>query len=163
MDKASVRKASDELFAALENCSTVTPLRERYPDITIDSAYQVSLDLLKKRLARGEKLIGKKIGVTSKAVQDMLNVRQPDFGFLTDRMVFSDTVPLSGNMIQPKAEGEIAFIMKDTLKARVLLSRMCSMPQSLLCPVSKLWIRVSLIGKSPLKIPWQITRPAVFL
>jgi 2-oxopent-4-enoate/cis-2-oxohex-4-enoate hydratase len=116
MDKASVLKASEELFAALENRSTVTPLRERYPDITIDSAYQVSLDLLAKRQARGEKLIGKKIGVTSKAVQDMLNVHQPDFGFLTDRMVFADEVPISGNLIQPKAEGEIAFIMRDTLK-----------------------------------------------
>lgn len=115
MDKNSISKASTELFDGLNNLQQVPPLAQRYPDITIDSAYQISLQILEKRKARGEVVIGKKIGVTSKAVQNMLNVHQPDFGFLTDTMMHNEEVPISGNLIQPKAEGEIAFIMKKTL------------------------------------------------
>ena len=58
------------------------------PGITIDDAYRISRRMLERRLADGERVIGKKIGVTSKAVQRMLDVHQPDFGFLTDAMVF---------------------------------------------------------------------------
>jgi 2-oxopent-4-enoate/cis-2-oxohex-4-enoate hydratase len=60
----------------------------------------------------------KKIGVTSKAVQDMLGVRQPDFGFLTDRMWIPDggTVTIAETMIQPRAEAEIALVLKSGLK-----------------------------------------------
>ena len=116
MNSDSIKSASNELFDALNKRQSVAPLKQRYPDIDIDSAYLISLDLLEKRKARGEVVIGKKIGVTSKPVQDMLNVHQPDFGFLTDKMIFTDEVPISQHMIQPKAEGEIAFIMKKSLK-----------------------------------------------
>jgi len=115
MNQEQILSASDELYQALRNKTTVTPLRERYPTISIDSAYQISLQLLAKRIAAGEKVIGKKIGVTSKAVQDMLNVYQPDFGFLTDKMIFSDQIPISNTLIQPRAEGEIAFLLKKPL------------------------------------------------
>jgi 2-oxopent-4-enoate/cis-2-oxohex-4-enoate hydratase len=65
----------------------------------------------------GERIVGKKIGVTSKPVQEMLKVFQPDFGFLTDAMEFPDAavISIAGNMIQPKAEGEIAFRLKKDL------------------------------------------------
>jgi len=71
--------------------------------------------MLECRLSAGEKIIGKKIGATSKAVQNMLGVFQPDFGYLTDKMVYSDEMPISQLLIQPKAEGEIAFVLKRDL------------------------------------------------
>ncbi|WP_454558693.1 fumarylacetoacetate hydrolase family protein [Parapedomonas caeni] len=57
--------------------------------------------------------MGKKIGVTSKAVQDMLGVHQPDFGFLTDRMwIDGETIDIAAHgLIQPRAEAEIAFVL----------------------------------------------------
>ena len=69
---------------------TVPPLSGRGLDLDIDDAYRVSLALLERRLADGERVIGKKIGATSRAVQDMLGVRQPDFGFLTASMQVPD-------------------------------------------------------------------------
>jgi len=62
--------------------------------------------------------VGKKIGVTSKPVQDMLGVFQPDFGFLTDTMEFPDgaEIPIAGHLIQPRAEGEIAFRLSKDLQ-----------------------------------------------
>ena len=71
-----------------------------------------------RRLRDGERVVGKKIGVTSKAVQDMLGVHQPDFGFLTDRMGYADggTIRIADAMIQPRAEAEIAFILRSGLR-----------------------------------------------
>lgn len=112
MDKKLIKSLGDELYSALVGQSTVKPLTERYPDISIEDAYHISLQILERRLAAGEKMVGKKIGVTSKAVQNMLNVHQPDFGFLTDKMVYSGEMPVSEKLIQPKAEGEIAFVLK---------------------------------------------------
>jgi len=115
MNQESIKNCGNELYEAMINRSTVSPLTERFPDITIEDAYYISLQMLNRRLEAGEKVIGKKIGVTSKAVQNMLNVHQPDFGFLTDKMVFSDEMPISEKLIQPKAEGEIAFVLKKDL------------------------------------------------
>lgn len=109
---------ADELYRALIERRTVPPLRTRDPSLTIDDAYAISLGILARRQKAGEKVIGKKIGVTSKAVQDMLGVHQPDFGFLTDRMSVENggTIKIAERMIQPRAEAEIALILKEDLK-----------------------------------------------
>lgn len=105
-----------ELFGALREGRTVPPLIARDSDLTIDDAYRISLDFLARRRAEGERVVGKKIGVTSKAVQDMLGVNQPDFGFLTDWMhVEGDIDVAAKKLIQPRAEAEIAFILKEGL------------------------------------------------
>lgn len=109
----------DELFAALRSRSVLEPLTNRETGIDIDDAYRISLRFLERRTAEGEKIVGKKIGVTSKPVQDMLGVHQPDFGFLTDRMWVGNGSSVSlakAGLIQPRAEGEIAFVLKKDLK-----------------------------------------------
>ncbi|MGO9602182.1 MAG: fumarylacetoacetate hydrolase family protein [Candidatus Binataceae bacterium] len=114
MDEGTIRALGGELFTALTSRSTVAPLTERYPEITIDDAYRISTDLLKRRIVDGERVVGKKIGLTSRAVQDMLGVHQPDFGFLTNTMAYADGATLSlskTGLIQPRAEGEIAFVL----------------------------------------------------
>lgn len=119
MDAHLIKALGDELFNALRGRHTVAPLTRRYPQITLEQAYQISLHLLQRREAIGEQVIGKKIGVTSRAVQDMLDVRQPDFGFLTDAMQVEDGCDVSlarYNLIQPRAEGEIAFILNQDLQ-----------------------------------------------
>jgi 2-oxopent-4-enoate/cis-2-oxohex-4-enoate hydratase len=119
LDLSTIEALGDQLFAALRQHRTIPPLTGSHPGITIDDAYRISLRLLRRREQEGERVIGKKIGVTSKPVQDMLNVHQPDFGFLTDVMQFDDgaTVSLSqSGMIQPRAEGEIAFMLKSSLQ-----------------------------------------------
>jgi 2-oxopent-4-enoate/cis-2-oxohex-4-enoate hydratase len=115
MNQDDIKKCGDELYEAMLNRTTLTPLTERYADINIDDAYYISLQMLSRRLADGENIIGKKIGVTSKVVQNMLNVHQPDFGYLTDKMVFGEEIPISQTLIQPRAEGEIAFVLKKDL------------------------------------------------
>jgi 2-oxopent-4-enoate/cis-2-oxohex-4-enoate hydratase len=118
LDTQRLHDLGDELFRALRSRTVLSPLTEREPSITIDDAYRISQRLLERRVAEGGKVIGKKIGVTSKPVQDMLGVHQPDFGFLLDAMAVPDagTISLSRDrLIQPRAEGEIAFFLKKDL------------------------------------------------
>lgn len=94
----------------------VPPLIEQDSKLTVDDAYTISLDFLARRRKDGERVVGKKIGVTSKAVQDMLGVHQPDFGFLTDWMHVTGDIDVAAKaLIAPRAEAEIAFILKNGL------------------------------------------------
>jgi len=117
LEASRIEALGDELYDALTQRRMIDPLTEREPDITIEDAYHISLRMVNRRVQAGEHIIGKKIGVTSKAVQNMLNVHQPDFGYLTDRMVYGngDEMPVSELLIQPRAEGEIAFMLKRDL------------------------------------------------
>ena len=119
MDAHLINTLGDELFNALRSRQTLAPLTRRYPQITLEQAYRISLRFLQRRETLGEQVIGKKIGVTSRAVQEMLDVHQPDFGFLTNAMQVEDGCDVSlarYNLIQPRAEGEIAFILGEDLQ-----------------------------------------------
>lgn len=107
----------DELYEALRTRRAIDPLTEREAGLSIDDAYFVSMRMLERRKADGERVIGKKIGVTSKSVQAMLDVHQPDFGYLTDAMLCANgaDVPVSEQLIAPRAEGEVAFLLKHDL------------------------------------------------
>lgn len=106
---------SEALFVSWKARTTIAPLRDR-ADLTLEHAYRIQQGFIERRLAAGETIVGKKIGVTSKAVQDLLGVRQPDFGQLTSGMVVQNGAKLDvGQMIQPKAEAELAFVLKEDL------------------------------------------------
>ena len=118
MDQEKIEQLGDELYQALRGGHTVVPLTDRESDIQIEDAYHISLRMVNRRVEDdGEKIVGKKIGVTSKPVQEMLGVFQPDFGFLTNTMEYPNgaEIPVAGNLIAPKAEGEIAFRLKKDL------------------------------------------------
>ena len=118
MAKINTETLASQLYSALKGSYCLHPLTESYPEISIDDAYNISLKLLEKRIKEGERVIGKKIGVTSKVVQEMLGVKQPDFGFLTSAMHIPNksVVNIKESLIQPRAEGEIAFILSKDLK-----------------------------------------------
>lgn len=113
IDKSLVGR---NLWEALKKRSPMPPLIDTYPGLSIDDAYEISRAMLAAREADGEIVVGKKIGVTSKPVQDMLGVHQPDFGFLTDAMQVRDGKVDCSKLIAPRAEAEIAFRLKADLK-----------------------------------------------
>lgn len=117
MNDETIQKYGDELYVAWLERRTVAPLLEREPEITLADAYRIQLRYIERRVGAGETVVGKKIGVTSKPVQDFLGVFQPDFGQLTSGMVHEegDTIDL-GTLIQPKAEAELAFVLKADLQ-----------------------------------------------
>jgi 2-oxopent-4-enoate/cis-2-oxohex-4-enoate hydratase len=111
-----IDRLGDRLFTAQREAQAIAPLTESHPLLTLEQAYGIQQRLISRRLDSGERIIGKKIGVTSQAVMDMLGVNQPDFGQLTDAMVVEQGASVSiSRLIQPKAEGEIAFVLKHDL------------------------------------------------
>ena len=135
MDKTKIEQYGDELYQALIERKAIDPLTDREPAITIEDAYQIQLRMIQRRLDAGETVVGKKIGVTSKVVMDMLKVNQPDFGQMTSGMVFNEGEPIrTDTMIAPRAEAEVAFVLKRDLMgpgvtaADVLRATDCVMP-----------------------------------
>jgi len=116
MQADQITICGDELFDAWRERRTLSPLLERFPGIRAEDAYQIQSRYVARRLQAGETIVGKKIGVTSKPVQDFLGVFEPDFGQLTSGMVCneSDGISLDG-LIQPKAEAELAFVLERDL------------------------------------------------
>ena len=116
MDKAKIQHYGNELYQALLDRKAVDPLTDREPSITIEDAYEIQLRMIQRRLDAGETIVGKKIGVTSKVVMDMLKVNQPDFGQMTSGMVFNEGEAIrADSLIAPRAEAEVAFVLKRDL------------------------------------------------
>ena len=116
MDDEAIRRFGDELYDAWLHRRVVSPLLERAPDMSLEDAYAIQLRVVNRRVGAGETIIGKKIGLTSKAIQDFLGVYEPDFGHLTSGMVYDEEQGIDlGQLIQPKAEAELAFVLKKDL------------------------------------------------
>lgn len=135
MVPADIQKYGDELYEALATRRAIAPLTDRIDDISIEDAYRIQERMIQHRLDKGETIIGKKVGVTSKAVMDMLDVRQPDFGMLLSTMVYSEGEAIPADtLIAPRAEAEVAFVLKRDLDgpgvtaADVLRATECVMP-----------------------------------
>lgn len=109
-------RAAADLLQAEKTLDQIGLLTLRHPEMGMDDAYEVQNAIYRAKLSEGRKVIGWKIGLTSKAMQYALNIDIPDSGILFDDMLFQtgDTVP-AGRFIQPRIEAEIAFVMKAPL------------------------------------------------
>ncbi|MCA2012991.1 2-oxo-hepta-3-ene-1,7-dioic acid hydratase [Cereibacter sphaeroides] len=104
------------LYEAERDGRQIGLLSLAYPGMTLDDAYAVQAALVAHRKAAGRQVIGWKIGLTSRAMQDALKIDTPDSGVLFDDMLFADGVEVpAGRYIQPRIEAEIAFLMKAPL------------------------------------------------
>ena len=114
---AQVKELADALWDAEQTHNYVSPLTERYADISAEDAYRVQQVVLDRKLAGGKRIVGKKVGLTSAAMQQMLGIDQPDYGMIFEDMVFEDGVELSVSALhQPRVEPEITFYLKSTLR-----------------------------------------------
>ena len=110
-------KLAFELLTAEKDCTPIGTLTDAYPDLTVIDAYRIQKAGIEMKLAQGRKIIGKKIGLTSRGMQQLLGVNEPDYGQLLDNMLIPEGMPCSrGELLQPKIEGELAFILKEDLE-----------------------------------------------
>lgn len=110
------RELADELWEADRSAKPVAPLTDRHPDLDIADAYAIQTVNIERRTAAGQRVIGRKVGLTAKPMQRMLGVDEPDFGVLTDEMVVEDGDLIDlGRLVQPRVEAELAFVMGEDL------------------------------------------------
>lgn len=109
-------QAAADLLKAEETGTQIGLLSARHPKMTMDDAYAVQNAISRAKLDQGRKVIGWKIGLTSKAMQYALNIDIPDSGILFDDMLFDNGAQVpKGRFIQPRIEAEIAFVMKSAV------------------------------------------------
>jgi 2-keto-4-pentenoate hydratase len=108
----AVENAARRLLAAADSGTPCAPVRDLIGAEDVHAAYAVQEKLTANRLAQGGVVVGRKIGLTSPAVQRQLRVDQPDFGVLFSDMQIEENEPISMNrLLQPKVEAEIAFVL----------------------------------------------------
>jgi 2-keto-4-pentenoate hydratase len=112
-----IRDKAQALLQAEESRHPISPLTLEYPDLSIEDAYKIQLSIIEAKKTKGAFVVGKKAGVTSKAMQLMLGVNEPDFGYLLNDMLVNEGESIqAAKLIQPKVEPEIAFVLRQDLK-----------------------------------------------
>ncbi|NLT07065.1 MAG: 4-oxalocrotonate decarboxylase [Solirubrobacterales bacterium] len=107
---------ADRLAAAVEQVTDIERFTATEPDLTIEQAYDVQWRGIERRLAAGERIVGAKLGLTSRAKQRQMSVDDPLYGWLTDAMVHEAATPLPlDRLIHPRVEPEIAFLLGEEL------------------------------------------------
>ncbi|MFV0318092.1 MAG: 2-oxo-hepta-3-ene-1,7-dioic acid hydratase [Microthrixaceae bacterium] len=117
LDSALTGDLAEELYRARAEVRTVTQLSRRYPAMDIDDAYSVQRSLVSLMVADGRQVVGRKVGLTSKVMQRAMGIDEPDYGVLTDDMVFADGAEIPhGAFNYPRVELELAFVMAESLE-----------------------------------------------
>ncbi len=117
LDQATIARLAEHLENAELQAHDVVKITDEHPDMDWDDAYAIQAEILRRKLARGNRVVGLKAGLTSHAKMKQMGVDTPCFGFLVDYFSVADggEVKIS-ELIHPKVEPEIAFVLKRALK-----------------------------------------------
>ncbi|MFI5536040.1 2-keto-4-pentenoate hydratase [Nocardia sp. NPDC051900] len=103
---------ADELERAERDRVAIDPLIARHPDIDMVDAYEIQLINIRRRLDAGARVVGHKVGLSSKAMQQMMGVDEPDYGHLLAEMEVYEDVPVeAGRYLFPRVEVEVGFVL----------------------------------------------------
>ncbi len=117
LDQNTIAQLAEYLESAELQNKAVTKITDRYPDMDWDDAYAIQSAIRKRKEARGTKIVGLKMGLTSHAKMKQMGVANPVYGFLTDYGSCADGAEIkTSEMIHPKIEAEIAFVLKQPLQ-----------------------------------------------
>lgn len=117
LNDLQVNQLCAEVDGAQRAANPIPKLTNDYPDLSIADGYEIQMALLRRRIGRGERLVGWKAGLTSRAKMVQMGVDQPSIGFLTDAMARPESSAIStSDMIHPRVECEVAFVTKEALQ-----------------------------------------------
>src|SRR4249919_1219435 len=112
LSDADRKKAADILMAAQKERKQAVQLHVTFPDITIEDSYAISTEVMQRKTRAGARLIGHKVGLTSKAMQRSSMIDEPDYGYILDDQLIADGSKVKhADYCKPRVEVELAFIM----------------------------------------------------
>jgi len=133
------RSIADALIVAERERKAIAPFTDAAPDLDADTAYQAQRMVVQHRLDRGERVIGAKLGLTSRAKQEAMGVHEPLYGWLTSGMVHPSGEPLPlGELIHPRVEPEIAFLIGRELTAPATITSVLEATEAVFAAVEVL-------------------------
>jgi 2-oxo-3-hexenedioate decarboxylase len=116
LDKQIIEKLAKHCEDAELNAHEITKITDDYPDMTYEDAYDIQWCARRSKEARGHKIVGMKMGLTSQAKMKQMGVPNPCYGYLADYFAYGDGAEIKiDELIHPKVEAEIAFVLKDDL------------------------------------------------
>lgn len=116
LNSDQIQKAADDLYTAESSRKQIDPLTLTHPDMDMEDAYAIQSSWVKRKIEDGRKVVGYKIGLTSRVMQRVMNIETPDYGVLLDDMVFPDGGDIkTADFTDPQIEVELAFVLKDRL------------------------------------------------
>jgi 2-oxo-3-hexenedioate decarboxylase len=116
LDKQTIEKLAKHCEDAELNAQEITKITDDYPEMTYEDAYDIQWTARAAKEARGTKIVGMKMGLTSQAKMKQMGVPNPCYGYLADYFAYGDGAEIKiDELIHPKVEAEIAFVLKDDL------------------------------------------------
>lgn len=124
LDTSIIQKLTDRVLHAQDSATTMTKLTDEYPSMSIADGYAVQDELRRRWIARGDRCVGLKAGLTSKAKMLQMGVDVPSFGILMASFARPENSAIdTRELVHPRVEAEIAFVMKDELKGEVTIEQ----------------------------------------
>lgn len=124
LDTSIIQKLTDRVLHAQDSATTMTKLTDEYPSMSIADGYAVQDELRRRWVARGDRCVGLKAGLTSKAKMQQMGVDVPSFGILMASFARPENSAIdTRELVHPRVEAEIAFVMKDELKGEVTIEQ----------------------------------------
>jgi 2-keto-4-pentenoate hydratase len=124
LTEKQISELSQSLLKAQKTVKPITNIVDQYPDITVAEAYEVQLRSYQTQIKNGDPVVGRKVGLSAKKMQEMFNVDEPVFGHLFASMMVPEGEPVSkSRLCKGVLEGEMAFVLKNDLKGPVTLAK----------------------------------------
>lgn len=116
MSPEEIEAAAAELYRAELECTQVRPTSATHPHLTLDDAYRIQQAVVEHKLSDGRRVVGRKIGLTSRAMQRAMHIDEPDYGTLLDDMLFTSGSSIeAARFTDPRIEVEFAFLLGERL------------------------------------------------
>lgn len=116
LEKAQITAIADELAEADRTRTMIPLLTQRYPEMTVEDSYAVQNEWMRRGVASGRRLVGRKIGLTSKVMQEATGITEPDYGAIFEDMIFENGSVIEHDRFSSvRIEVELAFVLKDEL------------------------------------------------
>ncbi len=117
LDKSMYQVLADQIWQAQETTTPIEPFSRQYPEMTIEDSREVTLINIRRRVAMGHRIVGKKVGATNKVMQELLNLKEPVMGYLLSDIVRHQSEPIKrSTQINPFIECEMMFVLAERLE-----------------------------------------------
>jgi len=117
LTKDMIEQISQQLLKAEKSCQPIEAISARFTALSYDDVYAIQSKTIDTKVKSGAVIVGKKIGLTSQAMQQQFNIKEPDYGIIVDTGVFREGQPIARkSLILPRIEAEMAFLLRDDLQ-----------------------------------------------